>query len=79
MLLDGSLAMPALLLALLGAQVPETFDRPDPTDAGVVTGPAVGQRIPAFQAVDQEGRRLDFDALKGPRGAVLLFFRSADW
>jgi hypothetical protein len=34
-------------------------------------GPAVGEAIPAFELVDQEGRR--------PKGLVLVFFRSADW
>jgi cytochrome oxidase Cu insertion factor (SCO1/SenC/PrrC family) len=42
-------------------------------------GPAVGQKIPPFEAVDQDGQRRDFVALRGPKGLVLLFFRSADW
>ena len=43
------------------------------------TGPAVGERIPAFAAVDHRGRQQTFDRLKGPRGLLLLFNRSADW
>lgn len=43
------------------------------------TGPAVGARIPAFEARDQQGRVQTFDTLKGPKGLVLLFVRSADW
>jgi len=43
------------------------------------TGPEVGERIPAFQAVDQNGKTLSFDDLKGPNGLLLLFYRSADW
>jgi hypothetical protein len=42
-------------------------------------GPAVGEKIPPFEAVDQNGQRRDFASLRGPRGLVLLFFRSADW
>jgi peroxiredoxin len=42
-------------------------------------GPAVGQPIPAFELVDQEGRRQTFESLRGPKGLVLVFFRSADW
>jgi len=54
--------------------------RPLPkTDQGVKTGPAVGEKIPAFQAVDQHGKLRSFNDLKGPRGLVLLFVRSADW
>jgi cytochrome oxidase Cu insertion factor (SCO1/SenC/PrrC family) len=42
-------------------------------------GPAVGDRLPAFEAVDQDGRPCTFESLRGPKGLVLLFFRSADW
>ena len=43
------------------------------------TGLEVGARIPDFRAIDQNGKAWDFDALKGPNGAVFLFHRSADW
>jgi len=43
------------------------------------TGPAVGQRIPAFRAPDQNGRVQDFNSIKGPKGAALYFMRSVDW
>jgi len=43
------------------------------------TGPAPGTRIPAFEGTDQHGRRQSFETLRGPQGAVLVFFRSADW
>ena len=42
-------------------------------------GLAVGERAPAFSAHDQFGRTQTLDTLKGPKGTVLLFFRSADW
>ena len=38
-----------------------------------------GQRAPGFSLRDQFGRLQDLNTLKGPKGAVLLFFRSADW
>jgi peroxiredoxin len=47
--------------------------------AAIEAGPAVGETIPAFQAVDQDGRVRTFADLRGPKGLVLLFFRSADW
>jgi len=43
------------------------------------TGPAIGERIPAFRAPDQNGRLQDFNSIKGPKGAALYFMRSADW
>jgi len=48
-------------------------------DQNLKTGPAVGSRIPSFEALDQAGKKQTFDTLRGPNGAVLLFFRSADW
>lgn len=42
-------------------------------------GLAVGQKAPAFFVRDQFGRVQTLDTLKGPKGTVLLFFRSADW
>jgi peroxiredoxin len=47
--------------------------------AAIDVGPAVGEKIPSFQAVDQDGRVRTFADLGGPQGLVLLFFRSADW
>lgn len=43
------------------------------------TGPAIGSRIPQFTAVDQDGRSQTFESLRGSKGLVLLFSRSADW
>lgn len=42
-------------------------------------GLAVGQKAPAFSARDQFGAQQTLETLRGPKGAVLLFFRSADW
>ena len=42
-------------------------------------GLAVGQKAPSFSLHDQFGRVQTLDTLKGPKGTVLLFFRSADW
>ena len=43
------------------------------------TGPAIGETIPDFEAVDQHGKRRSFADLAGPNGLLLLFHRSADW
>jgi len=42
-------------------------------------GLPVGQKAPAFSTRDQFGREQTLETLKGPRGTVVLFFRSADW
>jgi len=42
-------------------------------------GLEVGQKAPAFTARDQFGRERALASLKGSKGTVLLFFRSADW
>jgi hypothetical protein len=45
----------------------------------IKTGPEVGQQVPAFSATDQNGRTQDLKSIMGPKGAMLVFFRSADW
>ena len=42
-------------------------------------GLEIGQRAPAFALPDQFGREQSNETLKGSKGTVLLFFRSADW
>lgn len=42
-------------------------------------GLPAGQKAPAFSLRDQFGQVQTLDTLKGAHGAVLLFFRSADW
>ena len=39
----------------------------------------VGQKAPAFTARDQFGKEQTLATLRGPKGTVILFFRSADW
>jgi len=45
----------------------------------IKTGPAAGQPAPAFSAKDQNGRNQTLESIMGPKGAMLVFFRSADW
>jgi hypothetical protein len=42
-------------------------------------GLSVGQKAPAFSARDQFGQEQRLETLKGPKGTLLLVFRSADW
>ena len=42
-------------------------------------GPQVGSVAPAFAGVDQFGTSRTLASSYGPKGAMLVFFRSADW
>ncbi len=42
-------------------------------------GPQVGQRVPDFSLNDQTGKTWTRQSIMGPKGAVLVFLRSADW
>jgi len=39
----------------------------------------VGDRLPAFEAPDQDGKRQDFESLRGKNGLLLNFNRSVVW
>jgi len=57
-------ALPLLAVAVWGA---------------VPTGPEIGQTVPGFSAPDQAGKTQTLKSIMGPKGALLVFFRSADW
>ena len=42
-------------------------------------GPQVGQRAIDFSLPDQTGRVRTLRSAVGPKGTMLVFFRSADW
>ena len=42
-------------------------------------GPQVGSRVPDFALPDQSGHARTLSSLMGPKGLMLVFFRSADW
>lgn len=42
-------------------------------------GPAVGAKMPGFDLPDQSGKHHTLGNLLGPKGALILFYRSADW
>ena len=42
-------------------------------------GPQVGERVPDFNLKDQNGKSWTLPSVMGPKGAMLIFFRSADW
>jgi hypothetical protein len=42
-------------------------------------GPQVGQQVPGFSLKDQDGKIRSLNSVMGPKGAMLVFIRSADW
>lgn len=42
-------------------------------------GPQDGQTVPDFGLHDQNGKLWTRASIMGPKGALLLFYRSADW
>jgi hypothetical protein len=42
-------------------------------------GPQIGERVADFTLPDQQGVARPLRSMLGPQGAVLVFFRSADW
>ncbi|MBA3271514.1 MAG: hypothetical protein H0T71_13500 [Acidobacteria bacterium] len=42
-------------------------------------GPQVGERVRDFRLKDQTGKTWTLESIMGPKGAMLVFYRSADW
>jgi hypothetical protein len=47
--------------------------------AATPTGPEIGAKPPAFELRDQNGVSHTLASMLGPKGAILVFYRSADW
>jgi hypothetical protein len=66
----------ALVVLLIGAGGVVTGGQaPDPR----TLGPKIGERVPDFSLPDQHGVTRPLMSMLGPKGAMLVFFRSADW
>ena len=73
----------AVLLSMSWAENPAAGGQsPQPARQAIDVsklGPQVGQRVPDFSLTDQAGRTRTLQSIMGPRGAMLVFLRSADW
>jgi cytochrome oxidase Cu insertion factor (SCO1/SenC/PrrC family) len=72
----------AIVFALLGVSARATLQRPSlqaPLPDVQKLGPQVGGRVPDFTLLDQKGQSRTLASLMGPKGLMLVFFRSADW
>ena len=75
MLMPRRVCLYSLLLVALAAG-PGAQEAPVAIDS---LGPQVGAPVPTFSGVDQFNRRQTLQSVTGPEGAMLVFFRSADW
>lgn len=68
------------LALILAAAVTQAGGSQKPPDVNVGNvGPKVGDIAPDFQAPDQHGVPRRLSALLGVKGAMLVFYRSAEW
>ena len=67
-----------ILLVAVAAGVVAAQQQPAAVDTSKI-GPQVGAVAPAFEGIDQFGNRRSLSSVYGSKGAMLVFFRSADW
>jgi len=75
------LTLSAVALAGLLAQTPavgQSSEARTPIDVSK-RGPQVGEQVPDFSLKDQTGRMWTRRSIMKQKGAMLVFFRSADW
>ena len=78
---QGSMLAVGLVAGLL-AHVGQARQASTPTRKPIDVsklGPQVGERVPDFSLRDQTGKAWTLQSVLGPKGAMLVFFRSADW
>jgi hypothetical protein len=70
----------AVVIAASGAgNAAQPAAAPQPAPDPQTLGPKIGERVPDFSLPDQHGATRTLRSTFGPKGAVLVFFRSADW
>ena len=67
-----------ILLLVLASGAAGTQSQAPAVDTSRI-GPQVGAVVPAVDGVDQFGNHRALSTIYGPKGAMLVFFRSADW
>jgi hypothetical protein len=69
-----------LALTLLAALLAQAAMAQSPPRIDVSKlGPQVGERVPDFYLKDQNGKTWTLQSVMGLKGAMLVFYRSADW
>ena len=73
--------MKSIVLAMIAATSGSILSAQSPGQKIDVSklGPQVGERVPNFSLKDQNGKLWTLQSVMGPKGAMIVFFRSADW
>src|SRR5713101_172865 len=74
----GIVVVSGMCVAALHAQQPATPSASTPIDVSKL-GSQVGERVPDVSLRDQNGKVWTLRSIMGPKGAMLVFYRSADW
>src|SRR5438876_5741067 len=75
----ASISVSVILLAAgLASAMSQSAPPRTPIDVSKL-GPQVGERVPDFSLKDQNGKIWTLQSIMGPKGAMLVFYRSADW
>jgi hypothetical protein len=72
-------SMSSALAVLLFLTLPVSAQQPTQKIDVSLLGPQVGQVVPDFRLQDAHGKVWTRDSIMGPKGAMLVFSRSADW
>ena len=67
------------LALLMFATIPGQAQQPPQKIDVSRLGPQAGQVVPDFRLQDAQGKAWTRDSIMGPKGAMLVFSRSADW
>ena len=69
------------IYAAVGGSAQTTAPQPavSPLPDVLKLGPQIGARVPEFTLLDQNGQSRTLASLIGPKGLMLVFYRSADW
>jgi hypothetical protein len=79
---DSRMALGLCLLILapaVGFAARQQPNTPAPMVDVETVGPKIGDALPEFSLRDQVGHIQSLKSLLGPKGGVIVFFRSADW
>jgi cytochrome oxidase Cu insertion factor (SCO1/SenC/PrrC family) len=67
------------LAPIVGSTAQQQAKTPAATIDVETVGPQLGDALPEFRLRDQRGQLRSLKSLLGTNGAVIVFFRSADW
>ena len=79
---NPGIALGVILLALapaVGSAARQQLNTPASSVDVETVGPRIGDALPEFSLHDQSGHMSSLKSLLGANGAVIVFFRSADW